>query len=102
MRWTETKGQISQNEQNRTQLQNELEQLKQQCRQFERQISDKDEAKKNVDLLIDQYRQQLTNEKELRTSKIIKFSLKLKYIDINIVRCRGFTDYEIKKLTKIY
>ncbi len=61
--------QISQLEQIRTQFQNESEQLKQQCRQFEQQIFDKDQSKKNADLLIDQYRQQLTDEKQLRLSK---------------------------------
>jgi biopolymer transport protein ExbB/TolQ len=60
---------LSQVEQIRTQIQNEFEQKKQQCRQLEHQISDKDESKKNVDLVVDQYRQQLTNEKELRISK---------------------------------
>ncbi len=61
--------QLSQTEQNRIELQNEFEQTKHQCRQYERQISEKDESKKNLDILIDQYRQQLTNEKELRLSK---------------------------------
>ncbi len=64
--------QLSQIEQNRIQLQNEFERTKQQCRQLERQIFEKDESKKNVDLLIDQYRQQLTNEKELRLSNLKK------------------------------
>jgi len=61
--------QLLQTEQIRIEFQNELEQTKQQCRQLEQQILDKDQSKKNVDLLIDQYRQQLTNEKELRISK---------------------------------
>jgi len=61
--------QLSQIEQNRIELQNKFEQTKHQCRQYEQQISDQHESKKNLDLLIDQYRQQLTNEKELRLSK---------------------------------
>ena len=54
----------------RAQFQNELEQSKQHCRQLEQQISDKDQSKKNVDLLLNQYQQQLTDEKQLRISKI--------------------------------
>jgi len=61
--------QLTQTEQIQIQLQNEFEQTKHQCREYEQQISVKDELKRNVDLLIDQYRQQLTNEKELRISK---------------------------------
>lgn len=61
--------QLTQTEQIQLQLQNEFEQTKHQCREYEQQISVKDELKRNVDLLIDQYRQQLTNEKELRISK---------------------------------
>ena len=61
--------QLAQTEQLQIQLKNDLEQTKHQCREFEQQISSKDELKKNVDLLLDQYRQQITNEKELRTSK---------------------------------
>ncbi|CAF2796492.1 unnamed protein product [Rotaria sp. Silwood2] len=58
--------QISQFEQTKIQLQNDLEQTKQYIQQLEKQLSDKDQSKKNSDLIIDQYRQQLTNEKELR------------------------------------
>ncbi|CAF3392823.1 unnamed protein product [Rotaria sp. Silwood1] len=58
--------QISQYEQTKTQLQNDLEQTKRFAQQLERQLSDKDASKANSDLIIDQYRQQLTNEKELR------------------------------------
>ncbi|CAF0895169.1 unnamed protein product [Rotaria sp. Silwood1] len=58
--------QISQYEQTKTQLQNDLEQTKRFAQQLERQLSDKDASKANTDLIIDQYRQQLTNEKELR------------------------------------
>jgi len=61
--------QLSQTEQNRLDVQNEFEQTKQQYRQLEKQLSEKDESKKNLDLLVNQYRQQLTNEKELRISK---------------------------------
>jgi len=56
-------------EQIRIQLQNELEQTKQYSHELERQLFDKDEAQKNVNVIIDQYRQQLTTEKELRLSK---------------------------------
>jgi septal ring factor EnvC (AmiA/AmiB activator) len=80
--------QISQNEQIRTQLQNELEQLKQQCRQLERQISDKDESKKNADLRINQYRQELTSEKELRISKISHFIQFEVYLVVHAFRNR--------------
>ncbi|UJR35192.1 hypothetical protein I4U23_027959 [Adineta vaga] len=59
--------QLSRNEQIRHEFQIEIEHLKQQCRQYQQQISDKDESKKNVDRLVDQYRQELTNEKDLRT-----------------------------------
>ncbi len=61
--------QLLQSEQIRIQLQNDFEQSKQYSQQLEKQLFDKDESKKNVDLLIDQYRQQFTNEKELRLSK---------------------------------
>jgi hypothetical protein len=61
--------QLSQSEQTQIQFQNELEQTKQYSQQLESQLFDKDESKKNVDLLIDQYRQQLSNEKDLRLSK---------------------------------
>ncbi len=61
--------QLTQTEQIQIQLKNDFEQTKHQCREFEQQISSKDELKKNVDLLIDQYRQQLANENELRISK---------------------------------
>jgi hypothetical protein len=57
--------QLSQYE--RTQIQ--FEQSKEYSQQLEKQLFDKDESKKNIDLLIDQYRQQITNEKELRLSK---------------------------------
>jgi len=56
-------------EQIRIQLQNELEQTKQYSHELERQLFDKDEAQKNVHVIVDQYRQQLTTEKELRLSK---------------------------------
>ncbi len=56
-------------EQIRIRLQNELEQTKQYSHELERQLFDKDEAQKNVNVIIDQYRQQLTTEKELRLSK---------------------------------
>jgi septal ring factor EnvC (AmiA/AmiB activator) len=61
--------QLTQSEQTQIQIQNELEQTKQYSQQLESQLFDKDESKKNVDLLIDQYRQQLSNEKDLRLSK---------------------------------
>jgi hypothetical protein len=51
------------------QLQNELEQKNQYSQKLEKQLIDKDESKKNVELLVDQYRQQLSNEKDLRLSK---------------------------------
>ncbi len=50
-------------------LREQLSQKEQIHLQLETQLIDKDESKKNGDLLTDQYRQQLTNEKELRTSK---------------------------------
>jgi hypothetical protein len=50
-------------------LREQLSQKEQIHLQLETQLIDKDESKKNDDLLTDQYRQQLTNEKELRTSK---------------------------------
>jgi hypothetical protein len=56
-------------EQIRIRLQNELEQTKHYSHELERQLFDKDEAQKNVNVIIDQYRQQLTTEKELRLSK---------------------------------
>ena len=62
---------IVKNQQSVLQLQNELDQTIQYSQQLERQLSDKDQSKNNSDLLIDQYRQQLTNEKELRSSKTI-------------------------------
>ncbi|CAF3576825.1 unnamed protein product [Rotaria sordida] len=58
--------QLSQFEQTKIKLQNDLEQTKQNSQQLERQLLDKDQSQKNSDLIIDQYRQQFTNEKELR------------------------------------
>ena len=52
--------QLSQNEQNRLQLENELNQSKRYSQQLEQQISTKDQSMKNNDLLLDQFRQQLT------------------------------------------
>ncbi|CAF3838161.1 unnamed protein product [Adineta steineri] len=86
--------QLSQTEQALTQLQNELEQMKQQCRQFEQQISDKDESKKNVDLVVDQYRQQLTNEKELRT----KTNSELENVRLKLTQLTN--EYEQLKISK--
>ncbi|CAF0992035.1 unnamed protein product [Rotaria sordida] len=86
--------QISQIEHIRLQLQNELEQTKQQCRQLEQKILDKDESKKNVDLLIDQYRQQLTNEKELR----IKTDSELENVRSKLVKLTN--EYEELNITK--
>ena len=60
---------LSQNEQSRVELQNQLEQTNQHCRQLEQQLVEKDQSKKNVDSLLDQYRQQTNAEKELRNSK---------------------------------
>ena len=60
---------LSQNEQSRVELQNQLEQTNQHCRQLEQQLMEKDQSKKNVDSLLDQYRQQTHTEKELRQSK---------------------------------
>ncbi|CAF1065974.1 unnamed protein product [Adineta steineri] len=54
--------QILQYEQTQTQLQNELQQSKQYSHELEQQLSDKNGAQKDID----QYRQQLTIEKELR------------------------------------
>jgi hypothetical protein len=50
--------------------QNELSHLHQ-------QLFAKDESKKNGDLIIDQYQQQITNEKELRLSKNKNHQIKL-------------------------
>ncbi|CAF0764701.1 unnamed protein product [Rotaria sp. Silwood1] len=100
--------QVSQIEQTRLQLQNELEQVKQRCRQLEQQISDKDESKRNADLLINQYRQQLTNEKELRIktdselenvrSKLVK--LTNEYEDLNTAK-KEFETNELNTRRKI-
>ncbi|CAF4288477.1 unnamed protein product, partial [Adineta steineri] len=54
--------QILQYEQTQIQLQNELQQSKQYSHELEQQLSDKNGAQKDID----QYRQQLTIEKELR------------------------------------
>lgn len=40
--------------------------------QLENKLSEKDQSTKNNDLIIEQYRLQLTNEKELRLSKARK------------------------------
>ena len=61
--------QVSQLEKTKIQLQHDLEQVQRYSQQLEGQLSDKIQSEKDTDLLIDQYRQQLTSEKELRLSK---------------------------------
>ncbi|CAF5218166.1 unnamed protein product, partial [Rotaria magnacalcarata] len=58
--------QISQFEQTKFELQNDLKQIQRYSQQLETQLSEKDQTKTNNDLIIDQYQQQLSNEKELR------------------------------------
>ncbi|CAF3575245.1 unnamed protein product [Rotaria socialis] len=58
--------QISQLEQTKFELKNDLKQIQQYSQQLETQLSEKDQTKTNNDLIVDQYRQQLSNEKELR------------------------------------
>jgi len=63
--------QLSQIELNHLDLQNHFEQLKQTNQQLEKHSEEKDQSKRNLDLLVDQHRQQFDDEKQLRISTSI-------------------------------
>lgn len=73
-------------EQTKFELQNEVDQTKHRYRQLEQQICEKDQSKESVDLLVEQYRQQLTTEKELRLSKKTEEG---EYSNFHLIFCRN-------------
>lgn len=83
---TSVRQQLSQIEQHRLQIQTELEQTKKQSEHLREQLIEKDQAKQNVDLLIDQYRQQSNNEKQLRLSSFnnLFVSLRVKHLHSSV------------------